>query len=349
MVSGPLHGIARYALELARRVPELEPGWQFVGLVAPEGLPDDLGDLRPRIPLSHAGTEFLSPWEQPSLLASLVRLRADLFHATSFSVPALWPGRLVATLHDANHVALPQGEQTLKAAYYRTVVAPRCRRARAIITVSQFSREELVSHLGLSPQSMAVIANGVDVHYRPQAPAAVRDFCTRRGLTQPYFAAVGSAKPFKNMALLREVAPRLPAPVAMLAGRGTKRLFALPDSVIELAPLPEEDMPLYYSGATALLFPSRYEGFGFPALEAMACGTPVVVSDSTALPELVGPAGLTAGPDDVGAWVAAGYRLFSDANLRSALSTKSQERARSYAWSECARHTVDIYRRALAT
>src|SRR3954468_14318168 len=106
MVRGRLHGISRYALELARRLPALAPDWEFVGLTGPDGLPDTLGPLRPTLPCVHCHADFLSVFEQPALAASLLREKPDLFHATSFSIPALWPGRLVSTLHDANHLAL---------------------------------------------------------------------------------------------------------------------------------------------------------------------------------------------------------------------------------------------------
>src|SRR5204863_432029 len=150
---------ARYALELARRMPQLEPGWQFIGLVGPDGVPDELGDLQPRIPLERCLGGFLSPLEQPTLLASLVKVRPDLFHATSFSLPALWPGRLVATLHDATHLALTEGQTPVQRAYYQLVVGPRARRAQALITVSEFSRRELARHLALSEYRLQVIPN----------------------------------------------------------------------------------------------------------------------------------------------------------------------------------------------
>ncbi len=108
MVRGHLHGIARYALALARRLPVLEPDWQFTGLTAPAGMPDDLGDLHPRIPLVKATADFLSMLEQPTLVADLLRHGPTLFHATSFWLPSLWPGKLVATLRDANHLAVSE-------------------------------------------------------------------------------------------------------------------------------------------------------------------------------------------------------------------------------------------------
>src|SRR5215471_1995158 len=100
MVRGRLHGIARYALELARRLPPLAPDWEFVGLTGPDGLSSAAGGLEPKIPLVRCPAGYLSPLEQPMLLASLIKLSCDLFHATSFSLPGLWRGCLVATLHD---------------------------------------------------------------------------------------------------------------------------------------------------------------------------------------------------------------------------------------------------------
>src|SRR5262245_22814910 len=150
MVRGPLHGIARYALELARRLPQLEPGWQFMGLVGPDGVPDDLAELAPRIPLERCLAGFLSPIEQPALVGSLLKVRPDLFHATSFSLPALWPGRLVATLHDATHLALAEGQTPVQRGYYQLIVGPRAKAASALITVSEFSRRELAQHLKLN-------------------------------------------------------------------------------------------------------------------------------------------------------------------------------------------------------
>ncbi|HMK73170.1 MAG TPA: glycosyltransferase, partial [Myxococcaceae bacterium] len=134
MVEGRLHGIARYALALAARIPEAAPELEVLGLGPPDGLPP-LGPLAPAFPVLPCAAGFLSPLEQPALAAALARARPDLFHATSFSVPRLWPGPLVATLHDATHLVRRREYGLLTALYYRTVVRPRLRRARAVLTV----------------------------------------------------------------------------------------------------------------------------------------------------------------------------------------------------------------------
>ncbi|MBL8918275.1 MAG: glycosyltransferase family 4 protein [Myxococcaceae bacterium] len=347
MVRGPLHGIARYALELARRIPPLEPGWQFVGLTGPDGVPDDLGDLAPRIPLIRCSAEFLSPLEQPALAGCLLTQRPDLFHATSFSLPALWPGPLVATIHDANHLALAESRSRTRTAYYRLVVRPRAKRARALITVSEFSRGELSKHLDLAPERLQVIANGVDTSFRVPPASELDDFRARRGLPARYFAAIGSTKPHKNLAVLRSIATSLPAPLVLLAGRGARRSLGFDESIAELSPLPDADLVRFYAAAVAVLVPSFYEGFGLPALEAMACGGPVIAADAGAHREIVGSAGLLVSPHDPAAWKEACQRLFRDPELVTNLTHAGIARAARFSWDDCAQRTLQVYRRAL--
>ena len=347
MVRGRLHGIARYALELARRLPALAPELRFSGLTGPEGLPAGLGALTPSIPLHRCPVGFLSPLEQPALAASLWRLGPSLFHATSFSLPALWPGRLVATLHDANHLVLAEEYGPGRRAYYTLVVGPRAKRAQALITVSEFSREELARELGLSPYRLQVIPNGVDARYQPQAASELKDFRERRGLPARFFLTVGNPKPFKNLAMLVDVAPSLPEPLVVLAGPGAAFELGFSEPTRELSELPEDDMPRLYGAATALLLPSRYEGFGLPALEAMACGTPVVAARASSLPEVVGDAALLVSPDEPGAWKDAAQRLVREEGLRRELVAKGRERAALFNWDDCARRTLATYRRAL--
>lgn len=347
MVRGHLHGIARYALELARRLPALEPGWQFIGLTAPEGVPDDLGELAPRIPLVKSGAEFLSVFEQGALLADLVRHRPTLFHATSFSVPSLWPGKLVATIHDANHLALSESMSVSRTAYYRLVVGPRCARAQALITVSEFSRRELSAHLGFPPERFQVIGNGVDPSFKAPPAFELDDFRSRRGLPPRYFAVIGNTKPYKNLSVLLSIADGLPAPLVLLAGRGARRTIGFSEKVIELSPLSDDELVRFYAGSTAVLAPSRYEGFGLPAIEAMACGAPVIASSAGAHPEVVGGAGLLVSHDNPLAWREACLRVFRDEALRRQLAEAGRERAARFSWEDCAHQTLQVYRRAI--
>ena len=347
MVRGRIHGIARYALELARRLPLLAPDWEFIGLTGPERRLEVDDALRPSLALHRCPANYLSIAEQPALLVSLRRTSCDLFHATSFSVPLLWRGSLVVTLHDANHLALPENYGIDRAAYYRMVVIPRVRTAKAVLTVSEFSRDELAIYLASSTSRIQIASPGVDERYRPVSAGEVEVFRKAHRLPGAYFAAVGNVKAHKNLAVLARAAAELPAPVVLLAGAGAKQKLGFPASTVEIQALPEAEMPLFYAAATALLIPSRYEGFGLPALEAMACGCPVIASDAGALPEIAGPAALLVSPDHPAHWRDAAIRVSSDRELVRKLVEQGFSRAAGFTWEACARQVLAAYRRAL--
>ena len=345
MVSGRLHGIARYALELAKVLPALAPDLTFEGLGPPGGLPE-LGPLAPAMPVHAAPAGFLSPLEQPGLAAVLRRLRPDLFHATSFSVPLFWRGPLVATLHDAAHLVRSVEFGPLTAIYYRLVVRPTVRRARGLLTVSEFARGELSSRLGVPGSRWSVVPPGVDARFRPPSAEERLAVRARYALPPRYLLAVGNSKPYKNLALLARIAARLPVPLVLLAGDGAARVFPRPTKVLH--EVDEEHLPPLYGGAEALLLPSRHEGFGLPALEAMAAGTPVLAARAGSLPEVTGGAAELLDPDAPEAWLAASKSLVADPVLRARWVSAGRERARAYTWERCARQTLAVYRAAMA-
>ncbi|MGZ6132846.1 MAG: glycosyltransferase family 4 protein [Myxococcaceae bacterium] len=344
MVSGRLHGIARYALELGRVLPSLAPDLTFEGLGPPGGLPE-LGPLTPAFVVHPAPAGFLSPLEQPALASVLRRLRPALYHATSFSVPRFWRGPLVATLHDAAHLVRSAEFGRLTALYYRLVVRPTVQRARALLTVSEFARGELASRLGVPESRWSVVPPGVDPRFRPPTADERSQIRARLELPTRYLLAVGNAKPHKNLALLARIAARLPVPLVLLAGVGVARVF--PRSTRVLPEVDEANLPALYGSAEALLLPSRHEGFGLPALEAMATGTPVLAASAGSLPEVTGGAAELLDPDDPEAWLAASNALVTTPLLRARWASAGRERARAFTWERCARHTLAVYRSAL--
>jgi glycosyltransferase involved in cell wall biosynthesis len=252
----------------------------------------------------------------------------------------------VATLHDANHLALPQHYGRLHAAYYRAVVAPRAERAKALITISEFSRTELSRTLGLSPYRFQVISQGVDARFAPQPPHAVAAFRRARGLPERFVLAVGSEKPHKNLARLGAISGSLPLPFVLLAGPGAARRLGFCEGTVEFDSVEETAMPLLYAAADALAFPSVYEGFGLPVLEAMAVGCPVVATRGSSIPEVCGEAALLV-EDTPQAWREALMRIGRDERLRRELSENGPARAARFTWDVCARQTLAVYRRAL--
>lgn len=348
MVSSPLRGTGRYALELARRLPKIAPEWQFSGLVGPKFSSQWLGELAPAIPLVETHGTYLGAFEQPLLAATLRSVRPDLFHATSFSVPALWSGPLVVTVHDVAQVALTELSTIARTAYYRLIVAPRAKAARALITVSQFSRREICEHLGFRAEQWRVIANGVDEIFRPAQQSELDDFRARRGLPPRYFAVVGSVHAHKNLAVLQSIAQGLPAPLVLLAGRAARQKLGFGNKVLELSPLPDREMARLYAGAVAVLIPSRYEGSGLAALEAFGCGAPVIACNAGALPEVVRNVGILVSADNSFAWAEAIRKVASEPDTREQMRAAGLALVPKYSWDSCAMRTLNIYRRALS-
>src|SRR5262249_43987960 len=146
----------------------------------------------------------------------------------------------------------------LQATYFTAVVSPRVRRARALLTVSEFSRDALAQNLDIPPARFRVVYPGVDAAFRPTPPEALERFRRERDLPERYFLALGNEKPFKNLALLARVAPRLPMPLVLVAGKGAGRRLGFPPSTVDLGEVSDQDLPFLYGAAVALLLPSRY-------------------------------------------------------------------------------------------
>jgi glycosyltransferase involved in cell wall biosynthesis len=347
MVTGPMHGIARYALELCARLPRLAPQFSYCGLTGPDGFPPSLTSLRPPFELHACRQPFLSVAEQPALAASLYRLKPSLFHATSFSLPALWNGPLVATLHDANHLDVAESRSPKRTAYYRFIVGPRARRAKALITVSEFSRHRLSTHLRLPPERFQVISNGVSEQFTTVSRTTTSAFQQKYRLPPRFIAAIGNAKAFKNLSVLAPIATQLPFPLVIFSAPSETLRALFSNHASFLHDIDEAELPAAYAAAEMLVFPSRYEGFGLPALEAMACGTPVIVSDTASLPEVVGQAALRVQPDSPAAFLEACRTLFRDLPTHRALSVAGKERAARFSWDTCAQQTAIVYQRVL--
>lgn len=308
-------------------------------------------------------------YEQFALPLALRRRHVDVFHSAAYAMPALGAPPAVVTVHDLSFVRVPETFPRRQARYLTAVTRHAVRHARALIAVSDFTRRELIDALGADPNRVHVVPNGVDAAFAPPRPADIAAFRRRTGLPERYVLAVGTMQPRKNYGVLLAAYARVRGSEGGMPGASTDGSDAPPALVIAGAPgwgdsdvaaiadrlgirahviLPgfvaAADLPLLYAAAEVFAFPSRYEGFGLPALEAMACGTPVVVSDASSLPEVVGAAGLTVGPDDVDGWAAALRALLEDPARRASLSVLGRAQAAGFTWDRTAELTVEVYR-----
>jgi glycosyltransferase involved in cell wall biosynthesis len=238
------------------------------------------------------------------------------------------------------------------------------RRARQVIAISQNTRRDVVARLHVPAERVQTVYCGVDARFRPLPAVEVEAFRLRKGLPKRFILFLGTIEPRKNVSALIGAFARLitVAPSDMsdlhLVVAGAKgwffdKVFAqveslgLQDRVHFAGYVPEDEKALWYSASTCFCYPSLYEGFGLPPLEAMACGVPVITSAVSSLPEVVGDAGLTVPPDDVAALSAALRQLVVDSSLRAELAYRGRKRAGRFTWTETAKQTVDVYRLAL--
>jgi glycosyltransferase involved in cell wall biosynthesis len=353
-------GIHWYIHNLLEHLPEADPGLDYTVFLRDRGYPERAG-LRLRrseLPTHRPPVRFL--WEQAVQPWAARRAGLDLLHCPAFVGPLMRTVPFVVTVHDLSFLFFPEGFRGGNRTYLRLLTAWSVRRARRVIAVSESTRQDLIRHYGLPADRVDVVYNGVDVAFRPLPPEEVAAFRARQGLPERFLLFVGTLEPRKNIVRLIEAYARLPQPRSQLMLVGGKGWFFdqvflrveeldLAGEVRFVGYIPAEELPWWYNAATALVYPSLYEGFGLPALEAMACGVPVVTSTTSSLPEVVGQAGILVEPTDVAALTAALHRVLQDAALRAKIRAAGLEQAARFSWAETARGTVKSYRRALET
>ena len=301
-----------------------------------------------RFPIRSAWMQFLLPF-------LLRRLRPDIVHYTNYLGPAVRVGAYVVSVHDMSLSRTPE-HHTLKKRLLTASLVPRVARgARMVLTPSEATRGDVIDDLGLPPDQVASIPYAAAEMFRP---VAERPRLPR--LDEPYFLFVGTIEPRKNLVRLLDAfaafARDVPGINLVLAGqRGWKcgeiyARAARPDvsgRTLILDYVNESSLPALYSHAVACVYPSLFEGFGFPVVEAMACGTPVITSSTTSLGEIGADAALLVDPLDTGAMERGMRALAGDQGLRGDLRTRGLARAASFSWPETGRRTLAAYRQAL--
>jgi glycosyltransferase involved in cell wall biosynthesis len=284
---------------------------------------------------------------------------ADVFHFPNFIRPPLRRGASVVTIHDLAFLRHPDTIESGNYDYLSRRIHRTVEWADAILTVSEFTASEVQELLHVPRSRIHAVWSGLDPAMQRPAPAIVQALCERLRLDRPYLLLVGTLEPRKNIPFLVEVFERIAGfdgDLVLAGRRGWKyepilaRLQQSPrgERIRLLEDIGEHDLAALYAGAELLVLPSLYEGFGFPPLEAMACGTPAVVSDGGSLPEVCGDAALVIRGFDADQWAHEIAGLLGDAARLADLRARGLDHVRRFTWEETARRTWDLYHRALA-
>lgn len=306
------HGIGRFSSEVLSRLPG--------------------ADI-----LESGNAHFLTPFDPLWSSVQIAKRRPRVYFTPGFNPPAVSSCPFVMTIHDLIHLKIPGEGGRFKRLYYEKFLKPALFRAFRVLTVSEFSRNELLKWSGLSPNRVILTGNGVDPEFSPEG--------ARFDPGYPYFLYVGNHKPHKNLDMLLTAfsQARLPKPFRLVmtgtpdpALLGKLERLNLGNKVVFQGLIAEKELAFVYRGAKALLFPSLYEGFGLPVLEAMACGVAVLASRIPAVEEVAGDAALLVHPEEIEAWKRGMEKISEDRGFQETLGVRGRERAGLFSWEKTA-------------
>jgi glycosyltransferase involved in cell wall biosynthesis len=373
----PATGTGQYLHALVRAMVEQEAANEYLIVVPRDPTPGDsiypLKDfaarafLYPERTLFQRVSENLAKlhFEQDAFPRACAREHAAIAHVPHFAAPLVSRTPVVVTIHDLIPMILPAYRGAFLVRMYTRLVALTAKRARAIITDSHASKADIVRILRVDADRVFVVHLAADERYRPvEDPAPIASVRQRYNLPEKFILYLGGYDQRKNVRVLLEAFTFLDDLYAegwrlVFAGaarsadsaffpdpRRMSRELALPEDAVQFVGwVREEDKPALYSAARLFVFPSLYEGFGLPPLEATACGTPVVVSNTASLPEVVGDAGLQLAPSDALFWAEGIRQILRDEARWQAMRAAGLEQARKFSWSRAARETLAVYRK----
>lgn len=295
------------------------------------------------------------------LRATAPKLGRAVYHEPNYVLRPI-DAPAVVSCHDLSFIRYPEHHPRERVRHLDRHLKDSLDRAARVLTDSDFVRREVIDGFGLDPSKVISVPLGVEASFHPVDPADCRAVLDRHGLSfGGYLLAVATVEPRKNLHRLIEAYERLPPalrrhhPLVVAGAKGwsTSALEARMSKLQRggelkrLGYVPEAELPALYAGCTAFAYPSIYEGFGLPPLEAMACGVPVVASRASSIPEVVGEAGILIDPEDIGDMSEGLRRAIEDDGLRKELAARGPERAALFTWERCVERTVDVYRQVL--
>jgi glycosyltransferase involved in cell wall biosynthesis len=362
-------GIGRYVANLVSALREIPDGPELFPYATREAVakdaPPSLTAQPCRVlPLGHRGWRLLSLASYTARVAPRGLLPAcDVVHATELVLPRLERLPAVVTVHDLAFLRIPEAYTLINRSGLRWLAPRVVREARFVVAVSHATGRDLASLLGVQPERIRVVPEGCELErYRPCPGEDPGPVLERLGIELPYLLFVGTWEPRKNLVALLEAFDALkreglPHRLVLAGSRGWRyrgieerlQSLAFRDHVVCPGRVAEPDLPTLYRAAEAFVYPSHYEGFGLPVLEAMACGTPVVSSNTSSLPELVEDAGLLVAPTDVHALKDAIRAAVRPSDLRARLMRAGPARAARFTWRAAAERTAQVYAEAART
>jgi glycosyltransferase involved in cell wall biosynthesis len=364
----PLTGIGQYSRQLAVGLtnhPKAAPEFFYGAIWSKEvrGTPhatvaSALPWLRSHVPGSYALRRVVQNFRFSSHAKAT---KFDLYHEPNF-LPLPFDGPTIVTVHDLSWIRYPKAHPAERVRTMDKYFEPGLRRTSLILTDSTFVKCELMELFGVNPDRIKPVALGVEPLFRPKNSAETRPTLHHLGLQHgEYLLAVGTLEPRKNLQVALRAFMQLPShvrqnyPLVLVGMKGwhTSELelqiapLVRAGEVRQLGYLPREDLATLIAGSTCLIYPSIYEGFGLPPLEAMACGIPVITSNVSSIPEVVGDTGVLLDPQDVDGFKQAIEMMISAPDVRAALGRKALARSAMFTWESCVSQTVDAYRLVL--
>ncbi|MEZ4593131.1 MAG: glycosyltransferase family 1 protein [Chloroflexota bacterium] len=351
-------GIHQYIAQVLRHLPWEEGEPTYVVFTQQSNLFADLPGITAvssRLPTEKRLLRIL--WEQIIWPWQLRQHRVNLLHSMAFVTPLFSRCPAVITVYDLSFYHFPERFPALQRLYLSSQTRRSCQRARRIITISESSRQDVHRFLGVPLERIDVVVPGVDSVYQPLPPDVVAAFKQKQALDR-FVLHVGTLQPRKNIPVLIEAFARQNDPALKLVLVGGKgwlydeifrqvQALGLEERVVFTGYVPDDDLPLWYNAAELLVFPSVYEGFGLPVVEAMACGTPVIASNSSSIPEAVGEAGLLFAPNDVETLAEQITAVLTNPTLKDTLRQQGLAHAQTFSWARAGWETAVVYQRAL--
>jgi len=320
--------------------------------------------IGPRLRYMSAGAATARPslriaWEQARMPGALKDTRPDLLHGLAYALPVGWSGPSVVSVYDLSFLHFPHAFNAANRIYLTASTRAAARRARRVLTISESTRRDIVRLLKVPQERVEVTYPAAEERFRVLAEDEVEAFRRAHDLPEAFIFAVGTLEPRKNMVGLLHAYARLgrPRPPLYIGGGSgwrvspifdTVRQLDLVDQVTFVGFVPEDELPLWYNAARLFVFPSLYEGFGLPVLEAMACGTPVISSNAASLPEVGGSAVALVEPRDTEQLAREMRRVFDDGQVRKEMRAAGRIQASRFTWRALADGTAASYARAMS-